>query len=90
MSTHGWQNVFKFTFIQQLKSKSFIISSVLICTLIFSMMILLGLLPTLTGGDDSSSGGVTGDITINKLYIVDNSGITEAKDYLDSFKEMNI
>lgn len=90
MSTHGWQKVFKFTFIQQLKSKSFIISSVLICTLIFAMMILLGFLPTLTGGDDSSSGGVTGDITINKLYIVDNSGITEAKDYTDSFKEMNI
>ncbi len=89
MSTHGWQKVFKFTFIQQLKSKSFIISSALICTLIFAMMILLGLLPTLAGGDDSSS-GVTGDITINKLYIVDNSGITEAKDYTDSFKEMNI
>lgn len=89
MSTHGWQKVFKFTFTQQLKSKSFIISSVLICTLIFTMMILLGFLPGITGGNNSSS-GVTGDITVKKIYVVDNSGITEAKDYIDSFKEMNI
>lgn len=88
MSTHGWQKVFKFTFIQQLKSKSFIISSVLICTLIFAMMILLGLLPTLAGGDDASD--VTGDITIKKIYVIDNSGITVAEDYKDAFKAMNI
>lgn len=88
MSTHGWQKVFKFTFIQQLKSKSFIISSVLICTLIFAMMVLLGLLPSIAGDDNSSD--VTGDITIKKIYIVDNSGITEATDYTDAFKSMNV
>ena len=89
MSTHGWQKVFKFTFIQQLKSKAFIVSSVLICTLILTMMILLGLLPTLAGGDDSSS-GVTGDITVKKVYVIDNSGITKAEDYTDAFKSMNV
>ena len=88
MSTHGWQKVFKFTFIQQLKSKSFIISSVLICTLIFAMMVLLGLLPSITGDDNSSD--VTGDITIKKIYVIDNSGITEATDYTDAFKSMNV
>ena len=89
MSTHGWQKVFKFTFIQQLKSKAFIISSALICTLILTMMILLGLLPSLMGGNDTSS-EVTGDITVKKVFIIDNTGITAAEEYKDAFQSMNI
>ena len=89
MSTHGWQKVFKFTFMQQLKSKAFIISSVLICTLIFAMMILLGLLPTFSDEGDST-GGATGDITVNKVYLIDDSGITNGEDYKTAFDEMKI
>lgn len=89
MSTHGWQKVFKFTFMQQLKSKAFIISSVLICTLIFSMMILLGLLPTFSDEGDST-GGATGDITVNKVYLIDDSGITNGEDYKTAFDEMKV
>lgn len=89
MSTHGWQKVFKFTFMQQLKSKAFIISSALICTLIFAMMILLGLLPTFSG-DKSSNGGATGDITVNKVYLIDDSGITTGEDYKTAFDELKV
>lgn len=89
MSTHGWQKVFKFTFIQQLKSKSFIVSSILICTLILTMMILLGLLPTLTGRNNSSP-DVTGDITVKKIFIIDNTGITKSEDYKSALEAMKI
>ncbi len=95
MNTYGWKKVFKFTFVQNAKSKSFIISSILICTLVFGMIVLVGLLPTLFGGDDSSGNGGEGgssttDIKASKVYFIDNSGITKADDYAKFFTEKNI
>lgn len=89
MSTHGWQKVFKFTFLQQMKTKAFIISSIIICTLIFAMMVLLGLLPILLDEGEPSS-DVGGINAVDKIYVIDNSGITKADDYIDTFAGMKI
>ena len=91
METYGWRKVFKFTFIQTAKSKSFIISSVLICALVFAMMLLLGFLPNLFGGDASGdASGNTSGADIKKVYFADYSGITAANDYREIFEEKNI
>ncbi len=94
MSTYGWKKVFKFTFKQTAKSRAFIVSSILICTLVFAMVVLVGLLPNIFGGDSENAEGAGGEggasAGVSKVYFLDNSGITKADDYKSIFTEKGV
>lgn len=51
MRTKGWQSVFSFTFIQYVKTKSFIIGSIVICVIVAAICVLTNVLPGLINED---------------------------------------
>lgn len=79
MKIKGWDKVFKFTFLQMVKSKSYIISTIVILIVVVLMALGINFLPGLLGGGESGTG--TGGDTdgsffgINRLYISDQSGL---------------
>ena len=68
MRFKGWKPIFAFTYLQQVKSKSFIVSTIIICVLIIALAVLIGVLSfsgigDLFGGDETETKG------IDTLYI---------------------
>lgn len=79
MRIKGWKQVFGFTFLQQIKTKSFIISTVVI-TLIGALIAASANLLPLLFLDDVLSGTVSEENTektsVNELYIYDSTGMS--------------
>lgn len=81
MKTKGWKNIFGFTFLQQIKTKSFIISTTIITVIIMIMAALLNILPAVLLEDEINKieGAVSGDssvFTVDKLYVADETGLS--------------
>lgn len=86
MNTFGWKKIFKFTFIQTLKTKAYLISTILVSALIITAGFLTVLLPgLLAGGDETSNDGSAVELEnkISAFYLVDTTGITAPDDYKD-------
>ncbi len=76
MRTKGWQKVFGFTFIQYIKTKSFIIGTVIMCLLVAIMAVCLNILPGLLGDEeDVLGGGEQKPSSPAAVYIYDECGI---------------
>ena len=79
MKIKGWKNVFAFTFIQQIKAKSFIIGTAVIMLITALISALANIIPGLMLGDDSSGifsdDGEAAALTVDKLYICDITGM---------------
>jgi len=80
MKTKGWKNMFAFTFIQQVKTKSFIIGTTIIALIVALMAATVNILPAVLLEDEINKieGAVTGDtdvFTIDKLYVADETGL---------------
>lgn len=75
MKTKGWKNVFSFTFVQQIKTKSFIISTVVISIIVALISATANILPLVLLSNQiekiESSAGENNEITISKLYLYD-------------------
>lgn len=84
MRTKGWQKVFTFTFIQHIKTKSFIVGTIIVAVIIAAICVLTNILPVLIS--DEESGGVSDGETVNTLadfdaaYIFDDAKILAADD----------
>lgn len=87
MRTKGWQSILRFTLVEYIKTKSFIISTTVICVLVAAVCVLSNLLPTLIGGDDvidditsgiGEGGGSIADLS--DVYFRDDAGILTAED----------
>ena len=78
MRFKGWKKVFAFTFIQQIKSKSFIISTIIIMTLLGLIGASANIIPVFFL-DDVLSGVVSGEenatTSVKELSIYNNSGM---------------
>ncbi len=90
MNAYGWRSIFKFTLVQQVKTKSFIISSILISVLILAMVILINVLPGLLAPapgtvEDTPLAGQT-----KTVYFADASGITASSDYQKLFEDAGL
>ncbi len=94
MNAYGWKNVFSFTFVNFLKSKSFKVSTVLIVVIIFAMGLCMGLIPALTSLFSGNSGNNVdfgnADGLPQKVYISDSTGITAIGSYEQFFSAFNI
>jgi len=86
-SIKGWNKVFKFTYLQMVKSKSYIVSTIVIFMVLLLMVLGVNFLPKLLasgaiGGGTSEPGDENGvAFAISKLYISDQSGISPAPDF---------
>lgn len=81
MKTKGWQKVFGFTFIQYIKTKSFIIGTIVICLIVALLAAGANILPSLMSGEeDVVDGGETQPSTTSAVYIYDNCDILTDED----------
>ena len=77
MKTKGWREVFAFTFVQQVKTKSFVIGTIVMAVITALIAFLANFLPTLFLGDQVSSlqGGSSAVVAaVDKLYISNETG----------------
>lgn len=83
MRTKGWQKVFGFTFTQYVKSKSFIVSTIVMCLLTAILAAAANILPKILGDDEEIVGeGDKGSIaSINQVYMMDEAGLLTDEDY---------
>ncbi|MCL2637628.1 MAG: ABC transporter permease [Oscillospiraceae bacterium] len=87
MKAKGWQQVFKFTFLQMIKSKSYIISTIIIIACILLMSLGANFLPGLLMGRDNDKEptleevGVISPFRIDTIYLSDRSSIEPAPYY---------
>lgn len=81
MKTKGWQKVFGFTFIQYIKTKSFIIGTIIICLIVALLAAGANILPTLMSGEEEVIGGSEAEpSTTSAVYIYDHCGILADED----------
>lgn len=81
MKLKRWKNIFAFTFTQQVKTKSFIISTVIIGIIVALIAATANVLPVLLLEDEINQieSAVNGEMTessISKLYISDQTGLS--------------
>lgn len=94
MRTKGWQKVFTFTLIQHIKTKSFIVGTIIVAVIIAAICVLTNILPVLIA--DEENGGVSNGETENLLadfdavYIYDDANIFAADDTAQLGSEMSL
>lgn len=81
-AARGWQKVFGFTFIQFVKSKSFIVSSVIIGVIVILLVGGLNIIPKLTGAGDiiTGSGDTSAEMNFRTVYLADEAAILTDED----------
>ena len=82
MRTRGWQKVFTFTFVQHIKTKTFIIGTIIICVLVAAIGVLTNILPVLMNKNDNNAPGASGDdgSSFSAVYLYDEPSILELED----------
>ena len=76
MKTKGWKKVFAFTLKQYVKTKSFIVSTIIMAVLVAAMFALVNILPVaLSKNGGEASGPVDTVFNYDKVYIVDETGV---------------
>ena len=81
MRTKGWQKVFSFTLIQHMKTKSFIVGTIVICVIVALLVGGLNIIPKLVSGDeDISADGAGSPASLSAVYLMDESGLLTAED----------
>lgn len=87
MRTNGWQKVFQFTLIQHIKTKSFIIGTVIICIIVAAICTLTNILPVLMDDGESDFGSIIGGgdgenplTDFDAVYIYDEAKILTTDD----------
>ncbi len=80
MKTKGWKSIYKFTFVQKIKTKSFIISTIVISTIIALIAATANILPAILledelGKIEGALSGETDVFTIDRLYVADETGL---------------
>ena len=90
MKTKGWQKVFTFTLIQHIKTKSFIIGTIVVCLLVALLTAGVNILPGLLSGEEEIiGGGTTTQASPDAVYIYDNCDIFLEED-IDSLTAMGV
>lgn len=75
MKTKGWQQVFSFTFIQHIKTKSFIVGTVIVCLITAALIAGANILPVLLDKEESISPDGTDKSTLSAVYLIDDCNI---------------
>ena len=82
MRTKGWQKIFSFTLIQHIKTKSFIIGTVVMALLVAAMVVGVNIIPVLMSGEDEIFGGDgSADLALlDAVYVRDEAALLTDED----------
>ncbi|NMA79752.1 MAG: ABC transporter permease [Clostridiales bacterium] len=75
MNLNGTGKVFKFTITQQLKSRTFRITTIVILVISILIAASLNIIPALISKDDGEKAPTLGDIDVKEVYVLDESGL---------------
>lgn len=83
MKTKGWQKIFSFTFVQYVKTKSFIIGTIVMCLIVALLGVGANILPTLLSDEEEITGdsGEMNAVSPNAVYIYDTAEILIDEDF---------
>ena len=83
MKTKGWQKIFSFTFVQYVKTKSFIIGTIVMCLIVALLGVGANILPTLLSDEEEITGdsGEMNAVSPNAVYIYDTAEILTDEDF---------
>lgn len=79
MKLKGWKNVMSFTFLQNVKAKSFRISTIILCIILALIAVAVNLLPKLLAGSDLFSGPAEMP-QLTSLYVYDTTDFEKKTD----------
>ncbi len=81
MKTKGWKKVFSFTFIQHIKTKSFIVGTIIVCLITALLVAGVNILPKLIADEEEvSPDGSIEAVSPDAVYIYDGAEILTAED----------
>lgn len=83
MRTKGWQKIFSFTLIQHIKTKSFIIGTIVMALLVAAMVVGVNIIPGLVSGEEDVIGsiGEPADLTVlDAVYVRDEAELLASED----------
>ena len=81
MRTKGWQKVLSFTLVQHMKTKSFIVGTIVICVIVALLVAGLNIIPKLVSGEEDISADAAGSpAAFSAVYLMDDSGLLTAED----------
>ena len=83
MKTKGWKHIFSFTLIQHIKTKSFIIGTIVMALLVALMVVGVNIIPALISGEEDVLGsiGKPADLTVlDAVYIRDEAQLLTEED----------
>ena len=83
MRTKGWQQIFRFTFVQHIKTKSFIIGTIIMCVFVAAVAVLSNILPAVLSDRDNDPSGGSAVVSpeFDRIVIYDDGQILEDEDY---------
>lgn len=78
----GWQKVFGFSFIQFIKTKSFIVGTVIMCVIVMLLGAGANIIPKLMGAGDMLTGSLdqTNALKLDAVYLRDETGLLNEED----------
>lgn len=80
-SANGWRKVFGFTFLQFIKTKSFVVGTIIVSVIVILLVGGLNIIPKLAGVGDMITGETeAADIILSEMYLDDGSGLLTDED----------
>ena len=81
-AARGWKKVFGFTFTQYVRTKSFIVGTIIVCLITILLVGGLNIIPKLMGAGDSITGSGNSDepLALDSVYLIDDSGLLTSED----------
>ena len=81
-AARGWKKVFGFTFTQYVRTKSFIVGTIIVCLITILLVGGLNIIPKLMGAGDSITGSGNSDEppALDSVYLIDDSGLLTSED----------
>ena len=81
-AARGWKKVFGFTFTQYVRSKSFIVGTIIVCLITVLLVGGLNIIPKAMGAGSSITGSGSSDseLALNRVYLIDESGLLTSED----------
>ena len=89
MKTKGWQSIFSFTFVQHVKTKSFITGTIIVCLITILLVAGVNVLPVLLDKEEGISPDGTDASSLSAVYLADETGILSEED-ISSLKDAGI
>ena len=79
-AARGWKKVFGFTFTQYVRTKSFIVGTIIVCLITILLVGGLNIIPKLMGDSITGSGNSDEPPALDSVYLIDDSGLLTSED----------